>query len=1004
MYGCEDESKCRGYNYGVNCKSSNRNRYVPPEFLCDGSKECDSGEDETGCLVSENENETCTHSKLSTIMNVNKTVPILSSTRCSVLGEGLHSYCVGYLEQTNCSDVGRIAGQCNVNGFRTTISNYVMCDFGEEQLPGPVKLCDDGLESACVEPSSSSGCKVHKHKMCNGENDCPDGSDEVHDNCTLMTGKFQCERLFYSKTNGSIDFPISWILDNVTDCKNGEDEKEDSDAWKICWDENNGQKLVKLQEEKCSDVFYCPGNGQKRYYVEFQHLCDGVESCGTHGRENDLCYLARDFPVVNTRGTNQESVLNLCDHSLECSIKQFRRKFGEVFGVLDSTEMELKVPTDKVNCRMMFGEYYVYLSCLGLCLDVDTICPLTNKPLRHNSCPNQFPDRIYTLANNSYLTFALKSQTDLAYHQPNLFQCNNSKCIEFQHVCNLVDDCGDFSDEANCKNHAVCQENEKHLISFAQVCDGIYDCFDLSDECNELCGREILGHWTLKCICWIMGILAVIFNTLTVFKGVLSLNELRNKTSSLFILFNKSLVTLIGSGDFLIGVYLITLSIYDSIVFGRDYCRYQAEWLTGTTCSVLGVLSTVGSQVSLFAMTVLSVIRVIGVFKRTLTLPRKLDKNAIILAGMMILSIAAISLAVAVLPLIPSFEDYFVQGVYHDPSYRLFIGFPNKMRHVRVLQEYYKNDTASNSSNHNLISRDIPWREIGEKVDAMFSQQHGSLSRKFVHFYGNDGVCLFKYFVRTDDARRSRNASPSENALHQELDVTVWSILALNLLCFVIITVSYIALFISRRKASTRMKQDHNPKDLQQKRTLQRRIALIIATDFLCWIPFIIVSGLHNLTLVDASVWYLHLTMILLPLNSVVNPLIYDDTVKTYVWSKLRTFAQFTRNSKFSRFIIQRWQTRISSKAKAGNDIEIRFTKASSSRSNQANSEQADREESCARSGIQLQAEVEIHSESIYKQDTRRGDGTGPQNAVTSAFLTTEVTKTSELSINSSSL
>ena len=648
MYGCEDESGCRGYNYGVNCTSDGRNRYVPPEFLCDGSRQCDSDKDETGCSISNGEPGTCIHSKLSKIMNVNKTVPILNSTRCSVLG--LYPYCEGYLEQTNCSDVERIAGQCSVNGFRTTISNYVMCDFGEEQLPGPINLCDDGLESACVEPSSSSGCKIHKHKMCNGEVDCPDGSDEVHDSCSLMTGKFHCERLFYSKTKGLMQFPISWILDNVTDCKNGEDEKMDSDAWKICLEKNYGQKLVKLQEETCSNVFYCPGNSLKSKFIEFQNLCDGVESCGTHGGENNICNLARDFPVLTTRGKSQKSVLDLCSLiSLECSIKQFRRKFGKVLGVLNSAEMELKVPTNKVDCSMMFGEYYVYLSCLGLCLDQDAICPLNDKPLRHNSCPNQFPDRVYTLANNSYLTFALKSQTDHTYYQPNLFQCSNSKCIEIQHVCNLVDDCGDFSDEANCNNHAVCQDNGGHLISFTQVCDGIYDCFDLSDECNELCGREILGHWTLKCICWIMGILAVIFNALTVFKGVLSLSELRNKTTSLFVLFNKSLVTLIGSGDFLIGVYLITLSIYDSIVFGWDYCKFQAEWLTGKTCSVLGVLSTVGSQVSLFAMTVLSVIRVVGVFKRTLTLPRKLDKYAIILASLILFSIAAISLAVAVL-------------------------------------------------------------------------------------------------------------------------------------------------------------------------------------------------------------------------------------------------------------------------------------------------------------------------------------------------------------------
>ena len=33
------------------------------------------------------------------------------------------------------------------------------------------------------------------------------------------------------------------------------------------------------------------------------------------------------------------------------------------------------------------------------------------------------------------------------------------------------------------------------------------------------------------------------------------------------------------------------------------------------------------------------------------------------------------------------------------------------------------------------------------------------LEKNAVHFYGNDGVCLFKYLVRSDDPKRSRTTS-----------------------------------------------------------------------------------------------------------------------------------------------------------------------------------------------------------------------------------------------------
>ena len=51
---------------------------------------------------------------------------------------------------------------------------------------------------------------------------------------------------------------------------------------------------------------------------------------------------------------------------------------------------------------------------------------------------------------------------------------------------------------------------------------------------------------------------------------------------------------------------------------------------------------------------------------------------------------------------------------------------------------------------------------------------------------------------------------------------------------------------------------------------------IIIATDFLCWVPFIIISALHSLDYIDASKWYASFAMTVLPLNSVINPLLYD--------------------------------------------------------------------------------------------------------------------------------
>ena len=60
---------------------------------------------------------------------------------------------------------------------------------------------------------------------------------------------------------------------------------------------------------------------------------------------------------------------------------------------------------------------------------------------------------------------------------------------------------------------------------------------------------------------------------------------------------------------------------------------------------------------------------------------------------------------------------------------------------------------------------------------------------------------------------------------------------------------------------------------------MNRRITIIITTDFCCWIPFIVICALHFLEALDATPWYSIFSMIVLPINSVINPLLYDDFI-----------------------------------------------------------------------------------------------------------------------------
>jgi hypothetical protein len=243
----------------------------------------------------------------------------------------------------------------------------------------------------------------------------------------------------------------------------------------------------------------------------------------------------------------------------------------------------------------------------------------------------------------------------------------------------------------------------------------------------------------------------------------------------------------------------------------------------------------------------------------------------------LLLGILIPSIASAVVPLIPFFEDYFIQGMYYGygNNYNLFIGFPTKERHITVLQAYY---------NKTSVETNLTWREISDKVDGMFSKQYGIPSRRPVHFYGNDGVCLFKYFVRSNDARRSRMPVDSGSQITDKKgDIMVWLMLIVNFVCFIIIAHCYLAIYIENKNSASRSGQNDDPNRRREDKALQAKIAIIILTDFICWIPFIIICAFHNTGWIDATLWYVNLALIVLPVNSVINPLIADDTLQEYI-------------------------------------------------------------------------------------------------------------------------
>ena len=909
FYTCADDFFCNGVQYGIRCNITlgdhSFSSKILPRDMCDGILHCPSSEDERGCTLPQTRLTITEQYKYNSIVYVKtaqlcitrgrpanagkyddtiysdnhleynggpkirseKYILTNDTVRCSSLQYYDEFYkksitnlrhrresaentpfgpiCKFYLDQTNCTDPHRAAISCKISGFLSTVAKSAIC----VQNPG---LCDDGFDSLCNR--TSIACFVHKHQLCDGIADCFDQSDENSPICQSMT-KSLCFRRYQHVDK--LPIPVAWLGDGFYDCENGNDEKK---IWPTCGIGNFNHIVNEETSVSCPEVFICgPGSSD---FVELHKLCVGDDTCG----HQKLCAFEQapnlDLYSIQRRNAKPIETVSYCLQGVTRSLSFYISPCVEenfnpanIFGIEDLSA--IMIPNTIVDCKNLFGKAYIYMSCSGKCIDSPQ-CPL--KAPKYDGCT--FEDsqymalavRVFTVSvseETSQLTFAFKNK-DSGKYENNFFQCNNDRCITFGKVCNLIDDCGDGSDETICSNNFHC-DNPRRFIPRQYKCDGEIHCNDYSDECNSDCGKTIIPSMSLMIHSWIVGSAAVIFNSVKLFKSIKHL-----MTNSYEITLNDKVLTVIlHFGDFITGAYLLSIAVVDSVIYGSSYCKERFKWISSHECAFLGVASTFGAHISLLSMTFLSVFRAIGTTKMQIYASR----NSAAKMSFIVVIIVTVSFFLAYAPLIEKFEDFFVNGMtYTNAEIKIFPAIVSKKIHLLRIQGYFGKIRLS------LVKT---WKKINQLTDEMFTNHYGGLGRRKIHFYGNDGVCLFKYFVSPEDPQKAY----------------VWGFISWKIICFIVIFISYTKVLVFSKDEeeglrSRRQSRDEETQSAdQQRRETTKHITAVILTDFLCWIPFIGLCASHYFEVIDATPLYSTSSIVILPLNSMINPLLYSNSL-----------------------------------------------------------------------------------------------------------------------------
>ena len=636
---------------------------------------------------------------------------------------------------------------------------------------------------------------------------------ESHVLCTSYCDQDLCRKVFQCSDNHTIF--LSQFCDGIVDCFDGSDEFTNQPGFKC-------DKCVLPQNNLYDDVAHCENNTDLRPVKQFFKCFDNrllispQQVCDGVGD----CYDLSDECLCDAYFATEMCTSMFEDKNFQCFEYENRSSWHSF---LNGNTLVFTEGFDSgfVKCRTKVNDPIFAIRCDSRpeCRDFSDECQCPNAPLFCNdSCHSYFPmgDRY----------------------------CDGIEDPAWQYINRP--DCSRGFDEIFCPKRFKCNATGKVSIDVLKVCDGKSDCNDNSDEKNcptatitsniFSSDTEMIANLGIKSAFWIMGILVMTGNSYVI---ITAISLLKRRQTFDGISFHQFIVLNISMADFIMGIYLITIASYD-VSFSGFYGTVDREWRSSLKCSVIGSLAVISSEASCFLMVVLTAFRLKNITKTMESLNASLH-----LWKICIIAVWLFSLFLGIASVLPQTFQYFLHGfAYSSP-------FQNGTWYSTNLEQFACRLSAL--SNTTIKFAGDKFQSVKTFVAQSFPND---ASVKLFGYYGETSVCMPRFYI----------------GYGQSSWKFTLVMITLNFLSFAFIAVSYFIIYKHSTSSSANLRTN---RPNNQAKTMQKRIARIIATDFCCWIPICIMAFVR-LGVEFSDITYQISAVLLLPINSAMNPILFS--------------------------------------------------------------------------------------------------------------------------------